>query len=37
MSFQLTINRLRELRLAHMAEAYTLQQQQRPSLHAGVA
>ena len=32
MSFQLTINRLRELRLAHMAEAYTLQQQQ-PKLH----
>lgn len=32
MSFQLTINRLRELRLAHMAEAYALQQQQ-PKLH----
>lgn len=32
MSFQLTINRLRELRLAHMAEAYALQQQQ-PKLY----
>ena len=32
MSFQLTINRLRDLRLAHMAEAYALQQQQ-PKLH----
>ena len=32
MSFQLTINRLRELRLAHMAEAYALQHQQ-PKVH----